>query len=102
MRTIEIDGSDWREATDFLSALKEVLGSPHWHGDSPAAFIDSMVWGGVNALEPPYEIKIKGTSHIPSDVKDYIDLIARALTEARKDQLARRGKTADVSIVSEL
>ena len=60
MRIIEIDGSDWQSVKDFLTTLRAAIGAPDWHGWSVNAFIDSMIWGGINQIEPPYEIRISG------------------------------------------
>jgi hypothetical protein len=53
MRIIEIDGSDRQSVKDFLTALRAAIGAPDWHGWSVNAFIDSMIWGGINQIEPP-------------------------------------------------
>ena len=52
MRIIEIDGSDWQSVKDFLTALRAAIGAPDWHGSNVNAFIDSMIWGGINQIEP--------------------------------------------------
>ena len=95
---IEIDGSQWKTAIDFLTALRTAVGAPHWHGWSPDAFIDSTIWGGINELEPPYEIHVIGSGQTPQEVKDYIDLMTSVLEEARKWRLENRGDDIDVSL----
>jgi Barstar (barnase inhibitor) len=61
----EIDGSDWRSVKDFLMALRAAIGAPDEHGSNVNAFIDSMIWVGINQTEPPYEIRISGTERGP-------------------------------------
>ena len=65
MRVIEIDCSDWRSVKDFLMALRAAISAPDWHGSNVNAFINSMIWGGINQIEPPYEIRISGTERGP-------------------------------------
>jgi Barstar (barnase inhibitor) len=74
MRVIEIDCSDWQSVKDFLTALRAAIGAPDEHGWSVNAFIDSMIWGGINQTEPPYEIRISGTERGPKEIRDHIDL----------------------------
>ena len=98
MRIIEIDGSDWQSVKDFLTTLRAAIGAPDWHGWSVNAFIDSMIWGGINQIEPPYEIRISGCECVPKEVTDHIDLLASALADARKWKLDNRGEDAEVSL----
>ena len=98
MRIIEIDGSDWQSVKDFLTTLRAAIGAPDWHGWSVNAFIDSMIWGGINQIEPPYEIRISGTERGPKEVTDHIDLLASALADARKWKLDNRGEDAEVGL----
>jgi hypothetical protein len=53
LRLIDLDASDWQTVLDFYGALRSCVGAPEGHGWSPDAFIDSMIWGGINRLEPP-------------------------------------------------
>jgi RNAse (barnase) inhibitor barstar len=98
MRVIEIDGSDWQNVKDFLAALRAAIGAPDWHGWNVNAFIDSMIWGGINEIEAPYEIRILGTERASKDVTDHINLLASALAEARKWKLDYRGEDTAVSL----
>lgn len=93
MRIIEIDGSDWQSVKDFLTALRAAIGAPDWHGWSVNAFIDSMIWGGINQIEPPYEICISGCECVPKEVTDHIDLLASALADAVSGSWAIEART---------
>lgn len=53
MRVIELNAMKWKTVIDFYDALLAAIGAPAWHSKSPDALIDSMVWGGMNAAEPP-------------------------------------------------
>jgi hypothetical protein len=98
MRIVELDASGWKEPLNFLEALKTALGSCHGHGDSPDAFVDSMIWGGMNSVEPPYTVKINKTAAILKEVTDYIRLMISIITEARIWRYKNRGDDIEVSI----
>jgi hypothetical protein len=99
MRTIELNAENWETVIDFCHALLAAIGAPKWHGMSPDAFIDSMVWGRINAVEPPYMVRISGLSTAPSDVFDYVELVSDALVEARIYRKRYNGDDVDVSVV---
>jgi hypothetical protein len=98
MRLIELDAKEWNSPLDFLQSLKAVLGSPEGHGMSPDAFVDSMIYGGINSVEPPYVVRIINISDVPKEVADYISLMISVIQQARKDRLQRRGDDIEVSI----
>jgi hypothetical protein len=45
------------------------------------ALIDSMFYGGINGVEPPYKIWIKGTRDLPADVKTELGWLTEAVEE---------------------
>ncbi|MFO1087427.1 MAG: hypothetical protein U1E21_22955 [Reyranellaceae bacterium] len=98
MRIVEIDASDWTNPSDLAQALKEALGSCEGHGSSPDAFVDSMIYGGMNCVEPPYKVKIVGSENAPSDVRAYITLLAEVIRDARAWKLTHYGTDTEVSI----
>jgi hypothetical protein len=53
MRATELDAGGWTDPVDFLRALRAAIGEPEVHGWSPDAFVDSMIWGGMNSVESP-------------------------------------------------
>ncbi|HLY57940.1 MAG TPA: barstar family protein [Stellaceae bacterium] len=97
MRLIELDAAGWRDVMDYYNALKRALGSPAWHGDSVDAWIDSMLYGGINRIDPPYVIRIAEVSKCPAELRCDIDQLAQVIREAREDQRQRYGKAADVA-----
>jgi hypothetical protein len=101
MRLIELDAGKWKSPLDFLQSLAGALGSPEWHGMSPDAFVDSMVWGGINSVQPPYTVQIKNITNTPSEVADYVFLMASVIDEARQERFRRRGDNIEVSISAE-
>lgn len=76
---LEIDASNWQSMSDYCEAMFDALGSPEGHGCSLDAFIDSMVYGGMNAVEPPYTIRIKGTKLLPTKILEEIEALKQAL-----------------------
>ena len=96
MRVIELDATGWRDVLDYYAALKRALGSPEWHGTSVNAWIDSMITGSINRIEPPYLIRITGTSKCSPALREEIEYLAGAIREARAEQRQREGKDAEV------
>jgi hypothetical protein len=50
VRTIDLDASNWKTIDDFYDALLPELGAPDWHGHNANALNDSVIWGGINAV----------------------------------------------------
>jgi hypothetical protein len=98
MRIIELDASRWQTPLDFIRALQTAIGAPKGHGSSPDAFVDSMIWGGMNSVEPPYEVCIVGSERVPKAVRDYVDLVASELANGRKWKREKRGEDTEVSV----
>ncbi len=99
MRIIELSATKGTTILDFYAALLAAIGTPQRHSQSPDALIDSMIWGGINALEPPYTIRISGLSEAPKDVRDHVELVKDALVEARIDRKRYNGDDIEASIV---
>ena len=91
MRIIEVDAGNWRSVLDFYNGLLAVLGAPQWHGRSIDALIDSMIWGGINAVEAPYTIRIVRSANLSKEIRDHIELVNRVLAEASAEFRERRG-----------
>ena len=98
MRTIELNAANWKTVLDFYHAILPAVGAPDWHGESPNALIDSMIWGGINSIEPPYKIKIHGLRSTPHSVREHVNLVKQAIAEARTEYHRRRDADIDVSI----
>jgi hypothetical protein len=65
---------------DFVTALKVAIGAPDWHGSSPDAFVDSMIWHDeINALKAPYTIKIMGADKASYEAQDAIRRSAQVI-----------------------
>ena len=83
MKLIELDARDWRTVLDFYEALLVALGAPRWHGRNVNALIDSMIYGGINEVDPPYKILISETAKLPIDVNGEIAFAILAVGEAQ-------------------
>lgn len=96
MRHIELDGTKWKSVHEFYDALLRALGSPELHGRNINALVDSMIWGGINRISPPYTVRIYGISSVPKDVRDHIQLARKTILEARSEFRRLRGSEIDV------
>lgn len=97
MQEITLDAEGWKGCQDFYDAMFRAIGAPSWHGTSVNALIDSMLWGGVNALEPPYRVKVINTRHLPADVMDELMLARKGLAIGREDFRLQEGHDVGVS-----
>jgi len=76
LKIIELDAAGWRNALDVIHAFKSALGSPEGHGTSIDAFVDSMVYGGMNALEAPYRIVVRNHSHLSGEALEFVAVLS--------------------------
>jgi len=100
MRIIELRAETWRSVLDFYRALLQAVEAPAWHGEGLDAAIDSIVWGGINGVEPPYTVRVIGTTALPAEVREEVELLARYIAEHREDH--RRLHDKDVEVALEL
>lgn len=98
MRIIELDASGWKTPLDFINALKLAIGAPEWHGTSVNAFVDSMVTGDINAIEPPYVVRIANAAGLPEDVLELISAISSAVKHRRLENRTRTGEDTEVNL----
>lgn len=98
MRIIELRAETWRSVLDFYYALLAALDAPEWHGLSIDAALDSIVWGGINGVKPPYTILVVGAFKLPIEIRQEIELLAAYIVEHRKDHRRWRGKDVEVAL----
>lgn len=98
MRIITLNAARWRTYDDFYHSLLPSIGAPNWHGQNLNALVDSMIWGGINAVEPPYTIRIVGAAALPKNIRDHVEEARQALAEARVDYQKLRSGDIDVAI----
>ncbi len=100
MRIIELDATKWKKVLDFYADILRALEAPEWHGESIDALIDSMIYGRINAIEPPYVVRVLGASALPKDVREHVDIVRDALVEARVQ--LRKWHKRDVEVSFEI
>jgi len=98
MRLIQLDAKGWKSQLDFIPSLTRALGSCEGHGMSPDAFVDSMIWGGMNSVEPRYTVQISNLNAAPKEVADYVSLMISAISEGRQ-RFQRHGEDIQFSIL---
>jgi hypothetical protein len=98
MQVFELDASDWKTSGDFISALKSAIGAPDWHGSSVNAFVDSMGTGGINAVEPPYVVRVVNTRNLRADVLDLVTAVSAAVERRQSYEAARTGGAVTVRL----
>jgi len=82
MKDINLDVAEWRQRDDFYNVLLPALGAPSWHGHNLDALNDSIA-GDLNAVKPPFEIRIINTVAIPSGLRDYLSRFADLIDDLR-------------------
>ena len=95
-RIVELDASNWANVLDFYESILARLGAPSDHGRSVDALVDSMVWGGINKVEPPYTIRVRNTDQVSRELLSEIMRVANAIADARSEALSRTGRDVDV------
>ena len=83
MLVIKLDATNWRTGDDFYQDLLSALGAPADHGHNLNAIVDSVVWGGMNSIQPPYTVRVSGMKNVPKQVREEIELVKGCLVEAR-------------------
>jgi RNAse (barnase) inhibitor barstar len=96
MQTIVLDGSHWTNMVEFSNDLVKALKPLGGHGSSVDAFIDSMIYGGMLEIEPPYQVVIQNV--VCPEVRRGIQELSSALAEARKERQQNYGVDVEVSL----
>lgn len=81
MKTVELDGSLWTTCDDFYEAFLPAIGAPEWHGRNRDALWDSIAHGGINEIEAPFTVHIRGLSD--TELKAFLHTIECLFEEAR-------------------
>lgn len=96
VKYIELYGADWKRPLDLYETLLPALGAPDWHGESNAALIDSMIYGGINSVHPPYIIRIRGARRWPPAVRAEVQMLVEQIEYHRGFLRRNYGKEADI------
>ena len=80
MKVIHLDGTNWSKALDFFNALAEALQVIPGHGRGFDAFEDSVFYGGMSVVEPPFEIVVE---NCPAFAKHDVETMSQGWGEQR-------------------
>ena len=94
MKTIEIDASRCGNPKEFARLLHDAIQAIPGHGSSIEAFVDSMVFGTMSELSPPYTIVVAGDLKPP--VRAFVADLSNAIGQARLERRTRRGDDVEV------
>ena len=94
MKTIEIDATRCGNPKEFARLLHDAIGAIPGHGSSIEAFVDSMVFGTMSELSPPYMITVNGATN--PEVRAFAERLSNALGQARLERRTRRGDDSEV------
>jgi hypothetical protein len=100
MQVITLNAENWKHPIDFYVEILPALGAPEWHGTSADALIDSMIWGGINTLEPPYVVRVLNGAKMPPAVSEEVHFLEEALRRHRLEYRRRNGR--DVAVEFEI
>lgn len=95
MKVVPLDASGVKTAKQFAKLLQEAIDAIPGHGSSVESFVDSMVFGTMSNLAPPYRIEVTGAS---GEVEAFAHRVAEAIGQARVERRTRRGEDVEVSL----
>jgi hypothetical protein len=95
---IELDAADWKHFADFHKAFCVALGAPNWHGTSINAYLDSILWGDINKIDPPYILQVKNSKNIPHDIREFIEILQQAIMDHRAESKMQRGYDVEAKL----
>jgi len=94
MRLIELDASPCATPKQFAAALREAIEALPGHGSSVESFVDSMIFGTMSNMAPPYTVRVTGLRR--GEVEAFAHRLAEALGQARLENRTRRGEDVEV------
>ena len=96
MRTIELDATRWWKVTDFYDDLLNALEAPEWHGRNLNALYDSIIWGDINGVEPPYTVRIRNMSNTREAPREELEVFLKHLPEQEREHIRLEGRPSGV------
>lgn len=97
MHIIELDMTKWKKVLDFYADILRALEASGWHDESIDALFDSMIYGRINAVEPPYVVRVLGANALPMETRKHIEIVKDALERARVELRKWRKRDVEVS-----
>jgi len=96
MTIIELNGSEWSDRLDFFDALAAALKACPGHGRGFDAFCDSVFYGGMLGVEPPFQVIVR---NCPAFAKGYVETMASGWAKTRDWKKANYGDDVDATIL---
>lgn len=107
MRIIKLDAKNWKSPIDVYRAIVFAVGIPEVSNIN--ALLEGMIWDyafpetlarhdEMNAINPPYTIRISNTKTLSKELLAKIELIKECLTEAREEFCAKNKYILEVEL----
>lgn len=80
-REIVLDARNWKSQDDFYDSFFRAVGAPGWHGRNLNALRDSISVGRINAIEVPYELRLKNFSSLGAEVRKVVGAFIQLINE---------------------
>ena len=98
-RVIDVDASQCKLRTGLYDAILPLLGAPEWCGANMNALTESIICGEINAVEPPYTLRIFGTANLPPRVAEELGWLKEDVADGREVVQERHGRDVDVELL---
>ena len=85
MREVAFSTAGWEKLDDLYVSFLRAVGAPSWHGHNLDAVLESITRGSINAIDPPYRIRISGIRDTPAECKELLDSFIALLEEAKAE-----------------
>jgi hypothetical protein len=95
MQVIELDGSEWSGRLALFDALAEALRVCAGHGRGFDAFEDSVFYGGMSEVEPPFHVVVM---NCPVAFEADVEQMKRGWAHQRQWKLANYGEDVEATI----
>ena len=63
------------------------------------ALTETIVWGEIDAVEPPYTLWIRGTAYLPPDVAEELGWLKEGVADGREAFQEREARDVDVELL---
>ena len=63
------------------------------------ALTESIVWGEIDAVEPPYTLWIRVTADLPPGVAEELGWLKQGVADGREEFREREGRDVDVKLL---
>jgi len=95
MKIIELDGANWSSSHNFFDALATSLKVVPWHGRGFDAFEDSVFYGGMSEVEPPFKVIV---FNCPAFAEKDVEQMATGWARQRESKRSYDGEDVEATI----